>query len=327
MKAYVHDKNGCNIKEMPEPQAGEGEVVVRIKYAGLNRRDLYIPGRRGDNPDSPLILGSDGAGVIETVGFGVSDLKQGDEVLINPSLRWKKNSPAPPAEFDILGMPDHGTFAEKIVLSADQIEKIPEHLTMKEAAVVALAGTTGYRAMFTKGRLQRGETVLIPGAGSGVATFLIQFAKKIGARVIVSSRSKEKRERALAIGADLAIDTHADWEQELADEKIDLVIDSVGRATFNKSLAVLKKGGRIVVFGATTEDKVEFDLRTFFYNQQEIIGSTMGSREELRDMLELMEKYNIHPEIDGVLPIDEAEVAFEKLHTNHQFGKLVLEIE
>ena len=251
--------------------------MLKLRTAGLNRRDIYIPNRRGSEVEA-LILGSDGAGVIESLGKGADGFSVGDEVIINPALRWHNNSDAPPAEFDILGMPDNGTFAEKIVLSVEQIEKKPDHLSWEEAGVLALAGLTGYRAVFTKGNLKAGETVFIPGAGSGVATYLISFAKNIGARVIVTSRSEEKRKQALRLGADLALDTNSDWKNELAAESVDLVIESVGRATFNRSLEILKKGGRIVVFGATTDDTVDLDLRNFFYNQFQLFGSTMGSR-------------------------------------------------
>src|SRR5699024_10438764 len=168
--------------------------------------------------------------------------------------RWYENSAVPPKNYDILGMPDHGTFAEKIAISEEQLEPKPDHLSWEEAGVLALAALTGYRALFTRGDLKKGETLFIPGAGSGVATFLIQFAKNIGARVIVSSRSEEKRKKALDLGADAAIDTNRDWIEQLAGESIDLVIDSVGGATFNRSLKAVKRGGKIVIFGATTED-------------------------------------------------------------------------
>lgn len=326
MKAFVHDKNGLHLSDMEEPKAGKGEVVVKIAYAGLNRRDLYIPNRRGEKPDRALILGSDASGIIESIGEGVQSLAVGDEVIVNPSLRWEQNTPAPPAEFDILGMPDHGTFAEKVVIHAAQLEKKPAYLSMEEASVIALSGMTGYRALFTRGALQAGQTVLIPGAGSGVATFLIQFAKKAGARVIVTSRSKVKRDKALELGADLAIDTVGDWGQELAEETIDLIIDSVGRATFQKSIKVLKKGGCMVIFGATTEDTAELDLRTFFYSQQDLRGSTMASKEELQDMLAFMAEHKIHPVVDGSMRLEDAASAFQKLEDNHQFGKITLKI-
>lgn len=325
MKAVIHQNGKLLVGEMPEPSAGPGEVVVALRAAGVNRRDLYIPGRRGDAKEA-LTLGSDGAGVVESIGEGVSNVQVGDEVILNPSLRWYDNSDAPPEQFDILGMPDNGTFAEKIVLSAEQVEKKPAHLSWEEAAVLALAGLTGYRALVTKGQLQEGDTVFIPGAGSGVATFLISFAKNIGARVIVTSRSEEKRNKALELGADLAIDTNSDWKQELAGETIDLIIDSVGRATFNRSLDIVKKGGRIVVFGATTEDTVDFDLRSFFYGQYQLFGSTMGSREELRDMLAHVERYQMHPVIDQVFDLEQALEAFKYVEESKQFGKVAFRI-
>ena len=313
------------MSEVKEPIAGVGEVVVTIRAAGLNRRDLYIPARRGDVTEA-LTLGSDGAGVIESIGEGVTAFNVGDEVIINPALRWYDNSDAPPADFDILGMPDHGTFAEKISISAEQIERKPAHLTWDEAAVLALAGVTGYRALFTKGGLQAGDTVFIPGAGSGVATYLIAFAKNSGARVIVTSRSAEKRSQALELGADIALDTASDWQQELAGETIDLVIESVGQATFNRSLGVLKKGGRIVVFGATAGDKVDLDLRAFFYGQYQLFGSTLGSREELRDMLAHIEKYGTRPVVDTVFKLDDALAAFDYIEDSQQFGKVALRV-
>lgn len=312
-------------KDMPEPQAQKGEVVVKIRDAGINRRDLGLVKRYGDNPEA-LIIGSDAAGVVESLGEEVTGFAVGDEVIINPALRWETNSDAPPAGFDILGMPDHGTFAEKIAISAEQLEKKPEHLTWEEAGGLVLPGLTGYRALFTKGQLKQGDTLFIPGAGSGVATFLIQFAKNVGATVIVTSRSEEKRKRALEIGADIAIATDSDWVKELEGHTIDLVIDSVGGATFNRSLDVLKKGGRIVIFGATTADNVDFNLRSFFYGQYQLFGSTMGSREELRDMIKHIEQYETHPVVDRVFDLAQAQEAFDYLADGKQFGKVVLRV-
>ncbi|WP_106497822.1 zinc-binding dehydrogenase [Lentibacillus sp. Marseille-P4043] len=325
MKAFVHDHGNLLIKDMNDPVAGDGEVVVAIHAAGLNHRDLFIPNRRGNDAQA-LVIGSDGAGVIESVGAGVEQFSVGDEVIINPGLRWYENSVAPPKEFDILGMPDDGTFAERIVLSAEQVEHKPSHLSWDEAGVLALSALTGYRALFTKGELKVGETVFIPGAGSGVATYLIAFAKQKGARVIVTSRSEQKRDHAKKIGADIALDTASDWPEELKDETIDLVIDSVGRATFNRSLEVLKKGGRIVIFGSSTEDTVELNLRDFFYGQYQLIGSTMGCREELRDMLKFIEDHNIHPVVDKSFTLDQANEAMDYLEQGKQFGKIAIRV-
>ncbi|KAA0957291.1 zinc-binding dehydrogenase [Planococcus sp. ANT_H30] len=325
MKAFVMESGEWKLKDMPEPLAKSEEVVVSLKAAGINRRDLGLIKRYGDNPEA-MIVGSDGAGIVESVGEDVIDFAAGDEVIINPALRWYTNSEGPPVEFDILGMPDHGTFAEKITVSAEQLEKKPHYLSWEEAGSLALPALTGYRALFTKGQVKKGETLFIPGAGSGVATFLVQFAKNIGARVIVTSRSEEKRQHAQKIGADRTIATDSDWVEEMADETIDLVIDSVGGATFNRSLDILKKGGRIVIFGATTEDTVDFNLRQFFYGQYQLFGSTMGSREELRDMLDHMESYNMRPVVDKTYSLDQAQEAFDYLASGNQFGKVVLKI-
>lgn len=325
MKAFVHEMDEVLVKDIPEPRLSDNEVIVALKTAGLNRRDVGIPNRRGNHPET-LVLGSDGAGVIEAVGNNVTTVRIGEEVIINPALRWDKNTDAPPAEFDILGMPDHGTFAEKIVIAADQVEKKPAYLTWEEAGVLTLSALTGYRALVTRGQIKSGQTVFIPGAGSGVATYLIMFAKNLGARVIVTSRSEEKRQRALSLGADLALNTAEDWEAALQAETIDLVIESVGGATFNRSLAVLKKGGKIVVFGATTTDTVELNLREFFYGQYELIGSTMGSREELKEMLAHIEQYEVRPVVDKVFSLDEGKQAFDYLRNSENFGNVVFSI-
>lgn len=326
MKAFVHEFGEMKLKDMKEPVAGDGEVVVSLKVAGLNRRDLSLPNRRGTDAEA-LTLGSDGAGIIDSIGKDVTEFAVDDEVIINPALRWDMNSDAPPKGFDILGMPDNGTFAEKIVLSAGQVEPKPAHLSWEEAGVLALSALTGFRALFTKGEIKEGETVFIPGAGSGVATYLISFAKNIGAKVIVTSRNEDKRRKAKELGADIVLDTASDWPKELEDETIDLVIDSVGRATFNRSLEVLKKGGRIVVFGATTDDTVDLNLREFFYGQYQLFGSTMGSRQELRAMLDHIANFKTQSIVDRTFSLDKANDAINYLKEGKQFGKVALRIK
>jgi zinc-binding alcohol dehydrogenase/oxidoreductase len=325
MKAFVHEYGELKVKEMDEPVAQTGEAVVTMRTAGLNRRDLMIPKRRGNDQEA-LILGSDGAGVIETVGEGVTEFKPGDEVIINPALRWFENSDAPPKDFDILGMPDHGTFAEKIAVPEEQIEKKPNHISWEEAGVLSLSALTGYRALFTRAQVKEGDTVFIPGAGSGVSTYLINFAKNAGARVIVTSRSEEKLEKAKELGADITLDTNSDWPKELENETVDIVIDSVGRATFNRSLEVLKKGGKMVTFGATTEDMIDFNLRAFFYGQYQLIGSTMGSRQELHALLDHMNNFKMHPVVDKTFSLEDIQDAFGYLTENKQFGKIAIKM-
>lgn len=331
MKGFVHGneagQKGLALKDqIVESEPRTGEVKVKLKAAGLNHRDLFIPDRH--NPKDPdVILGSDGAGVVVAVGDGVDEIDEGDEVIINPGLGWEKNSPVPPAGFQIVGFPGDGTFAETIVVPAENAVKKPENLTFEEASVIGLAGLTAYRSLFTRGQLRRGQTVFIPGIGGGVATFLLKFAKAAGARVIVSSRSESKRQTAIELGADRALADEEDWIEAVEDENVDLVIESVGAATFNRSLGVLKKGGTIVIFGSSTGDKIEFDLRSFFYGQYNLLGSTMGSAEEFLEMVSFVNEHSIKPIMDEVYSFDDIQKAFAHLRDSSQFGKISLRIE
>lgn len=278
MKAFVHvgvqGLAGTQFRDMEEIIPVEGEVQVKLNYAGLNHRDLFVIQRHKEN-DPPLIIGSDGAGIIEEIGPNVEGFSIGDEVVINPSLHWKEKTDAPPEDFQILGLPNHGTFAEKITISADNIELKPKHLSWEEAGVLPLAALTAYRALFTRANIKLSDTILLPGIGSGAVTFLLLFAKAVGARVIVTSRSEFKRKKALELGADLAIDSNSDWDDVLKGEKVDTVIETVGTATFNKSLHQLRKGGTMVTFGASAGDEIKLNLRDFFYGQYNLLGTTM----------------------------------------------------
>lgn len=321
MKVFVHERGEFLIKDIETPEAGAGEVVVEMRVAGLNHRDLFTHGKRGEDAEA-FAIGSDGAGVITSVGEGVERFQVGDEVMVNPSMGWFENAPVQQEDYDLFD----GTIAEQIVISAEQLEPKPAYLTWEEAGVLTLSALTGYRAMFTQGQLKEGQTVFIPGAGSGVATYLVPFAKKQGAKVIVTSRSPEKREAAKQLGADIALDTASDWNEELTNETIDLVIESVGGATFNRSLGVLKPGGRMVVFGSSTEDITELNIRDFFYGQYHLQGSTMGSREELHEMLEFMESHELRPVVDRTFTMDEAKEALDYLENGEQFGKVAITI-
>ncbi|TCP24565.1 zinc-binding alcohol dehydrogenase/oxidoreductase [Scopulibacillus darangshiensis] len=329
MKAIVHKGTagfqGVSYTDIEASSVSDGKVKVSLKSAGLNHRDLFVLTRHKE--DEPgLIIGSDGAGVITEIGQDVEGLTVGDEVVIIPSLGWKDKTPAPPEHFEILGLPDHGTFAEEIVIDAGQIARKPGYLTWEEAGVLPLGALTAYRALFTRGQLKVGQTVFIPGAGSGVATYLIQMAKASDAKVIVSSRSEEKRQKALEVGADLAIDSNEDWASELKGEMVDLVIESVGAATLRKSFHVLKQGGTLVLFGASAGDEVTMNLRDFFYGQYSFLGSTMGSIQEFHEMISLIEKHQIKPVVDSVYPLEEALAAMKRLEDGEQFGKIALKV-
>lgn len=331
MKAVVHaDKkgfDGLSLKEVNRPEPAVGEVRIRLKAAGLNHRDLFVVQERHQPTDPPLIVGSDGAGIVDALGESVTNVQIGDEVVIHPGLRWEKKSDAPPANFDILGLPDDGTFAEYVVVPAENARPKPNYLTWEEAGVFPLAALTAYRALFTRGNIQEGEKLLIPGIGSGVATFILQFAKAAGAIVYVTSRSGEKRKRALALGADRAIDSNGNWSEQLDEEKMDLVIESVGAATFNQSLEQLRPGGTIVTFGASAGDEVNINLRAFFYGQYNMLGSTMGSGEEFQEMLHFIEKHKIKPVIDQMFSLNAYDQAFQRLHEAEQFGKIGFSID
>ena len=330
MKAFVHAGEPgldytfyTNIEEQ-EPK--KGEVKVRLKAAGLNHRDIWNLYRRKKDAGA-VVLGSDGAGVIEAIGEDVQNVAVGNEVIINPSLGWPIKSDAPPIDFEIVGVPSHGTFAEYIVVPAENVELKPKHLSWEEAGVLPLAALTAYRALFTRGNIKPTQTVLIPGIGSGVATFALLMAKAVGARVIVTSRSELKRRQAMELGADLAIDSGSDWKESLLGEKVDLVIESVGPATLNKAIDSLRVGGTIVIFGATTGEEVNINLKTLYFGQFNILGTTMGSHEEFKEMLHFIEKYQIKPVIDRVYPHDDTKSAFRRMQDGTQFGKIGLLIE
>ncbi|SFM01548.1 zinc-binding alcohol dehydrogenase/oxidoreductase [Gracilibacillus orientalis] len=323
MKAYVIQNGTYQLVDTPEQQPKGRQVLVHLKTAGLNHRDLNIKDRVGSKAE-PYILGSDGAGVIEKTGDEASRLEIGEEVIINPSLNWYDNTEAPPEDFQIVGVPFNGTFAEKILISEDFVERKPTHLNGKEAGVFALSALTGYRALFTQGKIKEGETLFIPGVGGGVTSFIIQMAKAFGARVITTSRDSDKLKQSEKLGYDRGIVTDEDWKIALADEQIDLVIESIGGATFNKSLDVLKKGGRIVTFGSSTNDEFTFNLRSFFYGQYKLIGSTMGSREELHELIPFVEEHNIKPLLDKGYPLDDIDTAFTHLESQKQVGKIYI---
>ncbi|SFK77969.1 zinc-binding alcohol dehydrogenase/oxidoreductase [Salinicoccus halodurans] len=330
MKAVLHEgasgRKGLKYGEIDSTEPKEGEVRVRLKTAGLNHRDLFIPDRHKAE-DPALVLGSDGAGIVDAVGDGVDSVKKGDAVIINPSLGWEKNSDVPPEGFEIVGLPFHGTFAEYITVPAENAVEKPDFLSWEEAGVLALSAMTAYRALFTRAKVTEGMTVLIPGASGGAGTCLLQFAVAAGAKVYVTSRSEEKRKQALELGAAEAIDSEADWNEALAGEKVDVVIESVGAATFNKSVDQLRRGGTLVAFGASAGDTVEFNLRKFFYGQYNLLGSTMASAEELQEMLGFIEEHEIRPVMDKSFALSDFEEAFDRLENADMMGKIVFNIE
>ena len=330
----LHEIGGpenLQLDDVPAPQPAGGEALVRIHAAALNRRDVFITQGLYPGIVLPKTLGSDGAGRLAAVGPETScRVAIGDDVVIDPMLDWGSDPHVWDAKNgSLLGMPRDGTFAEYVVVPAANVYRKPHGLSFEEAAGVPLAGLTAYRALFTRAKLQAGETVLIPGVGGGVQTFALLFAKHAGARTIVTSGSEEKLARAKALGADVALNyrTTADWHKRArAEGPIDVVIDSSGGETLGKALDAVVPGGRIVVYGGT-HGEAAIKLFPLFWKHVTILGTSMGSPEDFAGMLELVESAGIKPAIDRVYPMAEAATAATRLASSSQFGKIVLSID
>lgn len=333
MKAIILRKAGglnqLKLEDLEVPKAGSKEVVVRLKTAALNRRDLMIVQGRYPGMKLPSILGSDGAGEIFEVGSEIEDIFIGDEVIINPGLNWGSDTNKKRTDFTILGNPIDGTFAQYVKVSAENIYSKPSHLSWEEAAALPLSGLTAYRALVKKGELKEGETVLIPGIGGGVATYLVQFASALGAKVYVTSSNEDKIEKAKSFGATDGVNYTTDyWSEEL--EKItggiDLSIDSIGGEVFKTLVSLGKIGSRIVSFGATRGPVSNFLLPSMSVKEMSVVGSTMGSSQDFVEMIKFVEEHKIHPIMDNIYLLEEVNDALLKMEKGENFGKIVLTI-
>jgi zinc-binding alcohol dehydrogenase/oxidoreductase len=312
------------LREVPDPEAGPGEVRVDLVAAALNRRDWWI--RRGREIDLPAVLGSDGAGVVSAVGEGVEGIEEGDEVVIDPSLDWGNEEEAPGAGWRILGVPDQGTYAERIVVAAYQIRPKPASYSWTEAASLPLAGLTAWRATVTHAEAGPGRTILVPGAGGGVATFVIQIAVALGARVLVTTSSGEKLELARTLGAaGGALYTEDDWARQVA--PVDAVVDSVGGVVWPGALEALRRGGRLVSFADTVGDVAEVPVFDLYWRWLRIQGTTMGSPREFEALLRYVDTASWRPVVDSVFSLEEIAAAHERLDAPDRFGKVVLTIK
>jgi zinc-binding alcohol dehydrogenase/oxidoreductase len=304
------------VHEGGEPKPGE--VVVELKAVGLNRRDILVANGTYPFP-LPLVPGSDGAGVRRDTG---------EEVVIHPGLNWGDREDAPGPDFEILGGPRDGTYAELVAVPEANVYRKPPAFSWEEAASFPLAALTAYRALVPRGRLVGGETVLVLGAGSGVSTFAVQLAAQVGARVLVTSSSDEKIERAKTLGADAGVNyaTTDDWPAAVREiGSVDLVLDSVG-STWQQSLDCVRRGGRVVVFGGTGGTEVTLQVRPLYFAQHSLYGTQLGSPRDFESLLRVLEIASWRPVIDSERPLAEAQAALDRMQTGEHFGKLVLTV-
>lgn len=326
----VEVKKPVVVSEVPDPVAAPGQAVVRLKAASLNHRDLWIQVGLYAGIKLPIIPGSDGAGVVEAVGSEADKAWVGREVIINPSLDWGPDPRAQSASYRILGLPDNGTFAQKIPIPVGNLAAKPTHLSWDQAAALPLAGLTAFRALFTRAQLKAGEKVLVTGVGGGAALFALQFAVAAGAVVWTTSSSPAKILRAKAQGALGGVNYRdADWAESLlkaAGGPFDVIVDSAGGEGFGKLVELTRPGGRIVFFGATAGNPPGLDVRKCFFRQINLLGTTMGSPVDFAGMTALVAAKGIIPVVDSEYTLADTEKAFRHMESGGQFGKIVLSL-
>ena len=337
MKAVVLTEAGgidkLEVREVPTPEPGPGEVRVALKAAALNRRDFFMT--RGLYPRMrlPCVLGSDGAGVVDAVGAGVDAGLVGKAVVCYPARAWGVDANGrpgafPSSEFRVLGMPDPGTIAEAIVMPATDIHAKPAHLDFEQAAALPLAGLTSWRAVVTMGGITPGQQVLVTGAGSGTSSFAILWAVRHGAKVWVTSGSADKIAKAVAMGAEDGADyREADCYAKLKKSTggFDLVIDSAGGDNLNAVLDTLRMGGRYVFYGATLGNPSSgLEMAKLFFKQARIQGTTMGSPAEFAAMMDFVSTNALQPLVHDVFPMSEIRAAVGLMEHFAQAGKIVI---
>lgn len=320
MKALIFTEinKALELQDIPVPEEGNGLVRVDIKAAALNHRDLFITQGLYANIKTPCILGSDGAGEYE-----------GEKVVCYPALDWGDETAFQGPQFRVLGMPENGTFAESILLPKANVLPMPAHLTFQQAAALPLAGLTAWRALISRCQVQKGEKVLISGVGGGVALMALQLAMAKGAEVYVTSGSEEKIAKAINLGA-INGENYRDegWDKRLkaASGGFDVIIDSAGGDGFSRFASLCNPGARIGFYGGTLGKVNNLSLQPLFWKQVSLLGSTMGSPKEFRDMLAFVEIHKIVPVVDSVFSLEDGNLAMERMQGGGQFGKIVLEI-
>lgn len=327
MKAVrIHEDGGPEVlryEDVPDPTPEEGEVLIGLRAASLNHLDVWV--RKGlPSVPKPRILGADGAGVVEALGEGVEGFEVGQRVVINPGVMHR-------GRVSVIGEHTDGTHAELTAVPAANVYPLPDELSFEEAAAFPLVFETAYRMLATKAGLREGEWVLVWGIGGGVATAAFQIAKALGGRVIVTSSSDAKLERARELGADVTVnhvsdDVKATVIEATGGRGVDIVVEHVGDATWRTSLDVASQRGRIVVCGATTGPNPPAALHRIWWKELAIFGSSMGTPEDFEAAYELVKSGRAKVIVDSVFPLAEVRAAHERLEAGEQLGKIVLRI-
>jgi zinc-binding alcohol dehydrogenase/oxidoreductase len=320
MRALVLNKTQqpLDLQHFDLATPNEHEVVVALKAAALNHRDWWIRQGQYAGIKFPTILGSDGAGICE-----------GREVIINPSFDWGDNPRFQGSQYRILGLPDHGTFAEQVIVPRSNIVEKPQYLNWEQAAVIPLAGLTAWRVLFSRCELKYGQRLLISGIGGGVALWVLQLAVAYGVEVWVTSGSDEKIARAIALGAKGGANyREQDWDKKLRHEAglFHVIIDSAAGEGFSNLVNLCAPGGQIGIYGGTTGKINNLAAQNIFWKQISIHGSTMGNHQEFLQLVEFINRHQLVPIVDQVFPLSEGNVALERMATGAQFGKIVLNI-
>ncbi|MCF2446899.1 zinc-binding dehydrogenase [Dyadobacter sp. CY345] len=331
MKAAVLDQSefSLRIEEVLIPELKAGQALIKLKAASLNHHELWPIRKKSRLANFKIIPGADGAGEVVDIAGDVEKSWLGKRVVINPSLNWGSSRNVFGNNFEILGYPKNGTFAEYIAIEERYIYEIPLHLSYEEAAAVPMAGLTAYRALFTKGLLNRKSKILITGIGGGVAMWALTFALKMDAKVYVTSGTDAKIQKAIMAGASGGVNyKNVNWRMELQEQAglFDLILDGAAGNGFEKLLHLVKAGGKIINFGRTAGAIPAFDPQLLFRKQISIIGTSMGSDDEFRSMLYYILYHKIHPIIDSVFDLEQVQTAFERLKSSEQFGKIIMRI-
>lgn len=331
MKAIVcpAKDHPLELQELPTPVPGKNEVLVQVKAAAFNHRDYWIQKGQYANLRYPIVLGSDGSGIVTALGEEADQSWLHKEVVINPGMNWGDDPAYHSRDFTILGLPRQGCFAEYVTVPATCLHEKPAHLSFEEAAALPLAGATGYRALFTRGQLAATQTLLLTGIGGGVALMMLQMAVAIGARVYVTSGSDDKIARAQQLGAITGVNYKMEgWHKLLqaSSNGFDVIADSAAGDGFKHFVDLAKPGGRIVLYGGTQGAITSLNPQKIFWKQLHILGTTMATPDEFKAMLALFRQYRIKPVIDEIFPLAQAEKAIRKMDHAAQFGKLVLKV-